>query len=184
MPALTPRYPLARVAAAPVLARRRSLLCAALALSLALAGCGGGAPKATTRSVTGDGFSFAVAPSWAVSSVGNTTAATGSGIDRVEVIRFALEKPYRAALFPGAARELDAVISRLATRLSARVVTRATVRLAGERSRSYRLLYGHGRTQEIAFVLSGLEEYELLCRRLAATPDASCRAFFASFVLR
>ena len=57
------------------------------------------------------------------------------------------------------------------------------MRIGGRKARSYRIEYGPGKSQEIAFVLDGQTEYELLCRRPAAEPDARCKAFFASFHL-
>ena len=60
---------------------------------------------------------------------------------------------------------------------------RATLRLAGRASRSYRLVYDGTKTLEIAFVLKGETEYELLCRRLGSDPDAACRELFQTFAL-
>ena len=99
----------------------------------------------------------------------------------MEVVHFQLVKPYRPALFRGASRELDAEIARLAAELEGRVTSRSTETLAGGRARTYRIVYGAAKTQEIAFVLSGDNEYELLCRRLVSQSDTPCRQFFASF---
>ena len=166
-----------------VLARKPRPRLLALLLVAALAGCGGGKPAGpASKSVQGEGFSFTAAPSWVVSSAGNSTSAS-HGVDRLEVLRFTLEKTYRPALFAPTARELDSVAARLATSLGGRVATGSTVRVAGQQARSYRLLYGRERTLEIAFVLSGKTEYELLCRRLVRTPDTACRQFFGTFAL-
>ena len=151
-------------------------------LACLIAGCGGSS-KPTTQTVQGDGFGFRAPLAWRVSRGATEAAASSGRIDRIEVLRFRLEESYRPALFPAAARDLDGVIDRLAAQLHGRVVGRATVELAGRKSRSYRLLYGAGRTQEIAFVLEGDSEYELLCRKRTSQPAASCQELFESFTL-
>lgn len=155
----------------------------ALAAGACLAGCGGGPSKPASQTVEGAGFQFQAPASWVVTRSADTTAAVGRGVDRTEVIRFALVRPYRPALFAASARELDGVMARLARQLSGRVVSSATVRLAGGAARSYRVVYGAGRTQEIGFVLSGDREYELLCRRRVSEPDTACVQLFGSFTL-
>jgi hypothetical protein len=110
-------------------------------------------------------------------------AVKHGALDLMEVLRFRLEKPYRVARFAAVARELDNDVSQLARQGSARVTSRATVSLAGRKARSYRLQYGKQKIEEIAFVLEGTNEYQLLCRRAPSASDTSCRAFFASFTL-
>jgi hypothetical protein len=151
-------------------------------LACLLAGCGGPS-RPTSQSVQGDGFGFQAPPAWRVSRTASSAAASSGPVDRIEVLRFRLEKTYRPALFAAAARELDGVIERIAAQLHGRVVSRSTVELAGRRARSYRLLYGAGKTQEIAFVLDGETEFELLCRRRSSEPSASCTQLFTSFAL-
>ncbi len=147
-----------------------------------LAGCGGSG-KSDLQTVTGEGFRFQAPAAWTVAQKTTSVAASSGPVDRVEVLRFRLVKPYRTALFERVSHELDAVVSRIAVQLSGRVTSRTTVRLAGRRARSYHVEYGPGRLQEIAFVLEGQTEYELLCRRPASEPDAGCQAFFGSFAL-
>jgi hypothetical protein len=151
-------------------------------LACLLAGCGGPSRPAS-QSVQGDGFGFRAPLAWHVSHTSSSAAASRGGVDLVEVLRFRLERSYRPAQFAGAARELDGDITRLAAQLHGRVVGRSTVELAGRRARSYRLLYGAGRAQEIAFVLDGVTEYELLCRKRSSEPAASCTELFQSFAL-
>lgn len=151
------------------------------ALSI-LAGCGGSG-RSDLQTLRGDGFRFQAPAAWTVLETATSATAKDGAVDELEVLRFRLEKPYRTALFAAAARELDGVIARVAAQLKGRVASRATVLLADRKSRSYRVEYGHGKTQEIAFVLEGQIEYELLCRRPSSQPDATCRAFFASFAL-
>lgn len=114
---------------------------------------------------------------------GNSLAATQGAVDRVEVLRFTLQKPFRAALFTAASRELDGVIARIASQLKGRVARRSTVQLAGRRARSYQVDYGASKTEQIAFVLEDLAEYELLCRRKISEPSLPCDGLFSSFAL-
>jgi hypothetical protein len=139
--------------------------------------------KTASQTVQGEGFQFAAPPGWVVTRESNATSAGSGPVDRVEVLRFTLVKPYRRPLFQKAARELDAVIARLAKQLRGRVVRRATVQLAGAPARSYRIDYGAAKTQEIAFVLRGTSEYELLCRRPTSGAAAPCQQLLQSFVL-
>ena len=104
-------------------------------------------------------------------------------VDRLEVVRFKLEKPYRPALFGAASRELDGVVSRLAGELKGKVSGRSTSTVAGRKSRSYTIDYGPGKTQEIAFVLDGQDEFQLLCRRDSSAPDDPCAQLFSTFAL-
>jgi hypothetical protein len=151
-------------------------------LACLVAGCGG-ASRPTSQTVQGDGFGFQAPLAWRVSRSSGSTAASSGPVDRVEVLRFRLEKTYRPALFAATARELDGVIARIAAQLHGRVVSSSTVELDGRRARSYRLLYGAGKAQEIAFVLDGEIEYELLCRKRSSEPPVACTELFGSFTL-
>jgi len=104
-------------------------------------------------------------------------------IDLLEVLHFTLEKAYRADRFGAVARELDRDAAGLATQNSGRVVKRATMRVAGRKTRYYEIDYGRGTTEEIAFVLDAKDEYQTLCRRTSSASDASCAQFFSSFTL-
>ena len=72
------------------------------------------------------------------------------------------------------------MIDRIARQLSGHVVRRRTVRIAGRNARLYQLAYGKGKAQEIAFVLEGRSEFELLCRRRATAPRAACVQLFST----
>jgi hypothetical protein len=133
--------------------------------------------------VKGDGFSFTAPAGWTIEHQRNSLAATSGSVLRLEVLSFTLEKPYRTALFAAAARELDSVAGRVATQLKGKVASSTTVHVAGRKARSYRIEYGPGKVEEIAFVLKGRSEYELLCRRPASSSDTSCADLFASFAL-
>jgi hypothetical protein len=147
-----------------------------------LVGCGGGGSSGG-QTLQGDGFHYRAPEAWLVVRKGNSVAASLGSVDRVEVLRFRLLKPYRADRFAAASRELDGVIKQIARQLSGHVASRATVELAGRRARSYRIDYGQNRTEEIAFVLDSLTEYQLLCRRRSVDPNASCQLLFSSFEL-
>ena len=151
-------------------------------LGVILAGCGG-ASKPNDQSLQGNGFRFVAPASWAVVRGDKSVAATSGPVNRVEVLRFKLVKEYRPQRFAAAARELDGVIDRIARQLSGHVVRRRTVRIAGRNARLYQLAYGKGKTQEIAFVLDGRSEFELLCRRRATAPRAACVQLFSTFAL-
>ncbi len=149
---------------------------------LILAGCGG-STSAKTQTVKGDGFRFEAPAAWAVVRKGPSVAAVDGDVDRVEVLRFTLEKQYRPALFAAASKELDGVVERLAGQLSGKVSSRSTADLAGRKARSYTIDYGDGKTQEIAFVLDGRSEFQLLCRRAASAPNDTCTQLFPTFAL-
>jgi hypothetical protein len=165
---------------------RPSRRCAAAialgSLVLAVAGCGG-AVKVTTQSLSASGYRFLAPASWTVTSAASSRAASSGAVDRVEVFTFALEHPYRFALFTKASRELDRVIAKLALQLRAHIAERSTVQVGGRAARSYRLLYDADRTQEIVFVLRGDTEYELVCERLLSDSDAPCVQLLQSFAL-
>jgi hypothetical protein len=149
---------------------------------LILAGCGG-STSAKTQTVKGDGFSYAAPADWTVVRKGPSVAAVDGEVNRIEVLRFRLEKPYRPALFAAASKELDGVVNRLAGQLSGTVSSRSTSEVAGRKARSYTIQYGPGKTQEIAFVLEGRDEFQLLCRRPTSGPNDPCAQLFATFAL-
>ena len=149
---------------------------------LILAGCGG-STSAKTQTVQGDGFRFEAPAGWTVVRKGPSVAVVDGDVNRVEVVRFTLEKPYNAALFAAAARELDGVASRLATQLKGKVTSSSTSEVGGRKARSYTIDYGSGKTQEITFVLEGANEFQLLCRRDANASNDACTQLLSTFAL-
>ena len=150
----------------------------------ALAGCGGGGSgQPSTQTVQGAGFRFVAPAGWTVTHTRDKAAAASGNVNRVEVTTFKLARRYDVRHFRAATRELDGVASELASELHGQVTARRTVRIDGRKARSYVIAYG-GKTQEIAFLLTGLQEHQLLCRRPGSGDDAPCRALFSSFVLR
>jgi hypothetical protein len=133
--------------------------------------------------VKGDGFSYVAPAGWTVVRKGSSVAAVDGNVNRVEVMRFTLEKPYKPELFAAATRELDGVAKRLAGQLRGTVSSRSTSEVGGRKARSYTIEYGPGKTQEITFVLEGQNEFQLLCRRDSSATNDPCAQLFSTFVL-
>jgi hypothetical protein len=133
--------------------------------------------------VKGDGFSYVAPATWTVVRKGSSVAAVDGDVNRIEVVRFTLEKPYKPALFAAASRELDGVASRLATQLKGKVASSSTSQVGGHKSRTYTIDYSDGKTQEITFVLEGQNEFQLLCRRDASTSNDACAQLVSTFAL-
>jgi hypothetical protein len=146
-----------------------------------LAGCGG-AGSVGMQQISGSGYRFQAPVAWSVTRATATTAASSGPVDLVQVQTFRLVKPYRPELFAAASRELDRVAAQLARQLAGRVAARASGEVAGRHARTYSIEY-RDRVDEITFVLDGRREYELLCRRAAASDGKTCRRFLGSFVL-
>jgi hypothetical protein len=159
------------------MARKRAV---ALALIIAVAGCGGAGEPSGPTAVASSAYRFEVPPGWSVSVSGRTRTASDDG-SAVSVTSFRLTRRYARDLWATVVPELDRVAAQLARRLGADVSRKQTAVLAGRRSRLYSFRRGHDGTRRIAFVLEGLHEYQLLCRGNDA--DA-CAKLLASFRLR
>jgi hypothetical protein len=147
-----------------------------------LTGCGG-SPSSDVQTVHGDGFHFEAPAGWSlVRKTGSATASDGK-VNLLQAQRFTLEKAYRPAIFAKAARELDGVAAKIAVQAHGRLETRATRQIDGRKTRYYRIVYGQGKTEEIAFVLVDRNEYQLLCRRASSSPDTNCAQLFDSFAV-
>ncbi len=131
----------------------------------------------------GSGFSFQAPAAWPVAGKGDSVAASSGPVDLLQARRFALEKAYRPAKFAKAAKELDRDASALAAQQKGHIADRATKQIAGRKTRYYRIVYGGGKTEEIAFVLDNRNEFQLLCRRSSTSSDADCARLFTSFAL-
>jgi hypothetical protein len=137
-----------------------------------LAGCGGSStPKA--QLVRGPGFRFEAPAGWKVVRTTHQVSAT-HGSERVQVATFPLLKPYSDALFERVARELTARMAQVARQVHGTVSSTKTVTAGGVRSHSY----------EYTFVLRGMREVQLLCRRATSSSDAACRQLISGFELR
>lgn len=148
---------------------------------LTLTACGSSSGP-SWQSVGGNGFRFDAPAAWAVSQRASEIAASHGRVELVQVVTYRLQRAYRATLFAAAARELDRRVAQLAHLQHGRVASRSTVVVDGMNARSYGLSYG-ALVEEITFLLDDRREYELLCRRMASTPDTICRRFRESFRL-
>ena len=144
---------------------------------LILAGCGG-STSAKTQTVTGEGFQFRGARRLDRSC---GKGAVGRGRGRRRRPRRGASFHAREAVPSGALRRRRAGARRRRrpTRPPALGEGRrqqTTSEVAGRKARSYTIDYGPGKTQEIAFVLDGRNEYQLLCRRGASALERHLRA--------
>jgi hypothetical protein len=167
-----------RVAPARLIPRAHRGKTALLLAALILAGCGGSAQE-KAQVVRGNGFRFEAPAGWHVVTTRTTATASHDGqISEVSV--FPLVKPYSDALFERVTRELDATMQKVAKQLGGTVSGPRTVTSGGIRSHSYDVAAGKS-VVEYTFVLRGMREYELLCRRQASGGDAVCKQLLTSF---
>jgi len=162
----------------------------AVVLLSATAGCGGGgggSTEATTGSgqaVSTPGFSFRAPEGWTVKTLPTSAEARQDPSTLVSVNVLPLVKPYRFALFPRVAKELDRVASAYAANVHGTVTSRRTVDVAGRKARQYEI--GHGDlVDRITFVLRGKRNFQLTCRwRSRDGEPAACTQLTASFAFR
>ena len=143
--------------------------------AFALAGCGGSASGKVEpipmQKISGPGFTFSTPQSREIERTPRSVSvlsAEESGQELESVTIFPLIKPYRPALWPQAAEELDGVAERLAESLGGELQEEpATVRRGGLRGRLYEIAYerkGVELRQRLTLLLSRRTEYQLLCR--------------------
>ena len=126
----------------------------------------------------GSGFTFSVPGGWSIR--GETARSDGA---TVSVTRYTLLKPYDPARFAAAAKELDGVAAQLAKQAGSTLSERATLTVAGRKTRAYRYRRGDDDVR-VGFVLEGTREYQLLCRLPGGTDrDGACELLFRSFAL-
>lgn len=169
--------------------KRTAVAAGSLALVLAAAGCGGGGGATTTvasggRAVEGPGFAFRAPEDWKPTVRATSASAQQDPSTLVSVVVLPLVKPYRIALFPQVAKELDRVADTYAANLKGTVTSRRTVDVAGRQAREYRVTHGDS-VDLITFVLRGGRNYQLTCRwsESDGEPDA-CAQLAASFAFR
>ena len=127
----------------------------------------------------GPGFRFQAPAGWRVVQSGQRVSA-GSGSSLVQVARFRLLRPYSAALFGRVEKELTVRMAAVAAQTSGKLAGSRVVKAGGVRSHSYDVAAGD-RIDQYTFVLRGMREYQLLCRRAASDDDANCRLLISSF---
>jgi hypothetical protein len=151
---------------------------ALLLATFILAGCGGSAQD-KVQVVRGNGFRFEAPAGWRVTTTRTTATASHDGeISGVSV--FPLVKPYSEGLFEQVTRELGATMRKVAKQLDGTVSGPRTVTSGGIRSHSYDVAAGKS-IVEYTFVLRGMREYELLCRRTTSGGDAVCKQLLTTF---
>jgi hypothetical protein len=161
-----------------------------------VAGCGGNgsgdvsvAEPVAVRTVSGPGFTFQAEQGREIARTPRSVSVlpAESGSQQLESVTiFRLVKPYRPALWPKAAKELDGVAERLAESLGGGLEQQPqTVRTGGLRGRRYEIGYereGARLRQRLTLLLSRRTEYQLLCRwEAAADPPDACGDLETSF---
>jgi hypothetical protein len=152
-------------------------------LVLILAGCGGsGAAKPQWQRVSAAAFTFQAPRGWQVSRHGTETVAQ-QGPELVQVAAFPLVHAYTAALFTKVETELRARMKAVAQQTGGTLAGHSVVTAAGIRSHMYDVRVGD-HVDEYVFVLRGLHEFQLLCRRKSLSGSDVCDRLVSSFALR
>jgi hypothetical protein len=164
-----------------------SLLAAFAAIAL-VAGCGGGGNGETSvasgREVTGPGFAFQAPEGWTIKTLPTAAEARQDPSTVVSVNVLPLVRPYRLALFPRVAKELNRVASSYAASLRGTMTSKRTVVVAGRKARQYEIVHGD-LVDRITFVLRAKRNYQLTCRwRDQDGEPAACAQLVASFAFR
>ncbi|HEY7603667.1 MAG TPA: hypothetical protein VH760_05335 [Gaiellaceae bacterium] len=158
---------------------------------LAMSGCGGGGGGEGTQTaaiggqeVRGTGFVFRAPEDWTTSVAATSAMARQGPSTLVSVTVLPLVKPYRIALFPRVAKELDRVADTYAANLKGTVTARRTVDVGGRNARQYRVEHGD-LVDLLTFVLRAKRSYQLTCRwRSADGEPEACAQLAASFAFR
>ena len=95
---------------------------------------------------------------------------------------FPLLKPYSQALFARVAKELTARMRQIAQQTGGSVSPSVTVTAGGIRAHSYEVKAG-ANIDEYTFVLRGMREFQLLCRRGTSSNDDTCKQLLTSFAV-
>jgi hypothetical protein len=158
----------------------RAKQAALLSVLLILAGCGGSAqPKAEHQVVSGPGFRFQAPAGWRVSHAVREVSASHDS-ELVKVATFSLVKPYTPKLFDRVDRELAVRMKQLAAQTGGKVTASSAVTAGGIRSHTYDVTVGD-HVDQYTFVLRGMREFQLLCRRRASHDTDVCDTLIASF---
>jgi hypothetical protein len=149
---------------------------------LILAGCGGSStPKESWQTVRGPGFRFQAPSGWTVKTLGEMTTASQDS-ELSQVATFPLARIYTARLFTKVESELALRMAQVAKQTGGTVEGHSVVAPAGIRSHSYDVRVGD-HVDEYTFVLRGMREYQLLCRRKSSDHAPFCERLVSSFTL-
>ena len=159
------------------------MACSALLVTgVILAGCGGSsAAEQPSQSLSGSGFTFEAPAGWTVTRSPRRVTAAHDG-ELLQVASFPLLKPYSNSLFAKVEKELAARMQQIAAQSGGTVTGPQTVTAGGIRAHSYQVKAGDT-IDEYTFVLRGMREFQLLCRREASSSDDSCKQLLASFAV-
>jgi hypothetical protein len=161
-----------------------------------LVGCGGSASGSAEdgepvpmKTISGPGFTFMTPEGREIARTPRSVSVrpAESGSQELESVTiFPLVKPFRPALWPQAADELDGVAGRLAERLDGELQQQPqTVRIGGLRGRQYVIGYereGVDLRQRLTLLLTRRTEYQLLCRwEAGGEAPETCATLEASF---
>jgi hypothetical protein len=127
------------------------------------------------------GFRFQAPAGWAVKTAGRTTTATRDS-ELVQVATFPLVKRYTPALFAKVESELALRMAQAAKASGGTISGQSVASPGGIKSHVYDVTVGD-HVDEYVFVLRGLREYQLLCRRKTSSKTDFCEKLVASFAL-
>jgi len=131
------------------------------------------------QTVTGRGFRFEAPPGWRV-TVEMQRASASRDDELLQVAAFPLQRPYSAALFTKVERELRTRMAQVAEETGGTVSGGGAVTAGGIRSHSYDVTIGD-HVDQYTFVLRGMREFQLLCRRKSSSADDACRRLVTTF---
>lgn len=150
--------------------------------TLILAGCGGSsAHQASSQTLQGPGFTFQAPAGWTRGRTRREVSARHDS-ELVQVASFPLVRRYTSALFGRVAGELALRMKGVAAQSHGTITGTRTVTVAGIRSHAYDVKVAD-HVDEYTFVLDGMREYQLLCRRRSSDRGAACDALLTSFAL-
>jgi hypothetical protein len=167
---------------------KQALLLATLILAMCgLAGCGGSSAASGTdrwQTVGGTGYTFEAPAAWKVERAKNRVTVT-RGSELVQISTFPLVKAYDDKLFGPVAKELRSRMEEVARQTGGKLSTLPAVTADGVRSHAFEVTAGD-QVDEYVFVLGGMREHLLLCRRTSSKSDGSefCGRLVTSFVRR
>jgi hypothetical protein len=167
---------------------KQALLLAMLILALCgLAGCGGSSAATEIpqwQAARGTGFTFDAPAGWKLEHAKNRVTVT-RGAQLVQISTFPLAKSYDDQLFAPVAKELRSRMEQIARQTGGKLTSRPPTTADGVRSHAYDVTAGD-RVDEYTFVLTGMREYLLLCRRMSSNVNGPefCGRLVTSFARR